>query len=217
MNSPKKLITEKDIQNLVLKGKRKIEITGDEIITPSAKDKINENLIKVVRVDKFSASYTNKALAGEFYNYKRVAIGSDHTGFKMKELIKKALSDKSYEITDVGTVDENSCDYPDFAIKVAEEINNNKVDFGILFDATGIPSSIAANKIKGIRAATCYNEFSARSAREHNNANIIVLGAKTLGEETIKSILETFLNSNFLGDRHQRRLDKISKLENSKL
>ncbi len=209
----KKLITERDIQDLVLKGKSKLEFTGDEIITPAAKDKLNENLIKIVRVDKHSASYTNTALTGDFHNYKRIAIGSDHTGFVMKEIIKKVLSDKNYEITDVGTNDESSCDYPDFAIKVAEEINDNKVDFGIIFDATGIPSSITANKIKGIRAATCYNEFSARSAREHNNANIIVMGAKTLGEETIKSILDVFLNSNFLGDRHQRRLDKISKLE----
>ena len=214
MNRNKKLITERDIQNLVLKGKSKLEITGDEIITPAAKDKINENLIKIVRVDKFSNANNASSLTGSFNNYKKIAIGSDHTGFTMKELIKKVLSDKGYQITDVGTVDEKSCDYPDFAIKVAEDINNKNVDFGILFDATGIPSSITANKIRGIRAATCYNEFSARSAREHNNANIIVMGAKTLGEETIKSILDTFLNSNFLGDRHQRRLDKISKLEN---
>jgi len=210
----KKLITERDIQDLVLKGKNKLEIIGDEIITPAAKDKINENLIKIIKVSKFSNSFTKSILTGNFANYKKVAIGSDHTGYKMKELIKKVLLEKGYEITDVGTTDESSCDYPDFAIKVAEEINQGQVDFGILFDATGIPSSITANKITGIRAATCYNEFSARSAREHNNANIIVMGAKTLGEETIKSVLDVFLNSNFLGDRHQRRLDKISKLEN---
>jgi len=215
MDRNKKLITERDIQNLVLNGKSKLEITGNEIITPAAKDKINENLIKIVRLEKYSNGQNASSLTGSFNNYKNVAIGSDHTGFAMKELIKKVLTDKGYQITDVGTVDEKSCDYPDFAINVAEQINQKKVDFGILFDATGIPSSITANKIRGIRAATCYNEFSARSAREHNNANIIVMGAKTLGEETIKSILDTFLNSNFLGDRHQRRLDKISKLENN--
>ena len=138
----------------------------------------------------------------------KVAIGNDHTGFAAKKLVSKFLTDQKLEIVDVGSYDETSCDYPDFAIKVGELVRNSEVDFGIILDATGIPSAITANKISGIRAATCYNEFSARSAREHNNANIIVLGAKTLGDETIKSILQVWLNSKFLGDRHQRRLDK---------
>jgi len=125
----------------------------------------------------------------------------------------KYLNKQDYSITDVGTYDDSSCDYPDFAIKVGKLIQSGEVNFGILLDATGIPSAITANKLKGIRAATCYNEFSARSAREHNNANIIVLGAKSLGEESIKSIINVWLNSEFLGDRHQRRLDKISQLE----
>jgi ribose 5-phosphate isomerase B len=216
MKNSRKLITEKDIQDLILKGKRKLEVAGNEIITPAARDKINENLIKIVKVNFNSTANFSNNLTGIFSTYKKVAIGSDHTGFAIKKLVKKYLEDKGYEITDVGTFDENSCDYPDFAIKVAEHIQQKQSDFGILLDATGIPSAITANKISGIRAATCYNEFSAKSAREHNNANIIVMGAKTLGEETIKSILETFLNSNFLGERHQRRLDKITQLEKNK-
>ncbi len=213
MKKSRKLITEKDIQDLIIKGKSKLEVTGNEIITPAAIDKINENSVKIVKVNTTSLHNFSNELNGTFSSYKKVAIGSDHTGFATKKLVKKFLEEKGYNITDVGTFDEKSCDYPDFAIKVAEQIQEKNVDFGILFDATGIPSAITANKIRGIRAATCYNEFSARSAREHNNANIIVLGAKTLGEETIKSILETFLNSNFLGERHQRRLDKITQLE----
>ncbi|MCW8850073.1 MAG: RpiB/LacA/LacB family sugar-phosphate isomerase, partial [Melioribacteraceae bacterium] len=130
--------------------------------------------------------------------------------------ISKILKDQGYEIIDVGTFDEASCDYPDFAIKVSQLVTSGEVYFGIILDATGIPSSITANKVSKIRAATCYNEFSARSAREHNNANVLVMGAKTLGEETIKSILYVWLNSEFLGDRHQRRLDKITELENKK-
>ncbi len=126
------------------------------------------------------------------------------------------MKEQGYEIIDVGTFDESSCDYPDFALKVAEEVFRGNVYFGIILDATGIPSSITANKINGIRAATCYNEFSARSAREHNNANIIVLGAKTLGDETVKSILQVWLNSSFLGERHQKRLDKITDIEKNK-
>ncbi len=107
----------------------------------------------------------------------------------------------------------SSVDYPVYGQAVSEKVASGDADLGILICGTGLGMSYVANKVKGIRAATCYNEFSARSAREHNNANIIVMGAKTLGEETIKSILDTFLNSDFLGDRHQKRLDKISKLE----
>ena len=208
----KKLITEQEILNLIYKGKKKFEITGNELFTPAAKDKINEAGIRLVKAEV--SNVDGKIISkGPFYKFKNVAIGGDHTGFISKQIVIKFLKEEGYEVTDVGTYDEESCDYPDFAIKVSELVQNGTVNFGILLDATGIPSAITANKISGIRAATCYNEFSARSAREHNNANIIVMGAKTLGEETIKSILNVWLNSVFLGDRHQRRLDKIKKLE----
>ena len=206
----KRLVTEQEILKIILKGRKKFEISGDELFTPAAKDKITEAKIELV-----NAPIGNKRseIQGPFYKYKKVAIGCDHTGLTAKNIIAQYLKDEGYEIVDVGTYEEKSCDYPDFAIKVSQAIISSEVNFGILFDATGIPSAITANKISGIRAATCYNEFSARSAREHNNANIIVLGAKTLGEETIKSILNVWLNSEFLGDRHQRRLDKITELE----
>jgi ribose 5-phosphate isomerase B len=208
----KKLITEKEILNLIYKGKKKFEVTGNELFTPAAKDKITEAGIRLVKAELNSAD--GKIITqGPFYKFKKVAIGSDHTGFAVKQIVITFLKDEGYEVTDVGTHSEDSCDYPDFAIKVGELVQRGMVNFGILLDATGIPSAITANKISGIRAATCYNEFSARSAREHNNANIIVMGAKALGEETIKSILNVWLNSEFFGDRHQRRLDKITKLE----
>ena len=210
----KKLITEKDILNLIYKGKRKFEIVGNELFTPAAKDKINEAGIELVKSQQVISDQNR--ITGPFFKYKKLAIGSDHTGFAVKTIISKILKDQGYEIIDVGTFDEGSCDYPDFAIKVGQLVSSGEVYFGVILDATGIPSSITANKISKIRAATCYNEFSARSAREHNNANILVMGAKTLGEETIKSILNVWLNSEFLGDRHQRRLDKITELENKK-
>ena len=120
-----------------------------------------------------------------------------------------------FKVKDFGTFSKESCDYPDFAREVAKNVAFKKAGFVILLYATGIPATITANKVPGIRAATCYNEFSARSAREHNNSNIIVLGAKSLGEETIKSILKVYFSTKFLGGRHQRRLDKISNLEQS--
>lgn len=210
----KRLITEKDILNIIYRGKKKFEIVGNELFTPAAKDKINEAGIELVKSEQELTDQNR--ISGPFFKYKKLAIGSDHTGFSVKTVILNLLKDQGYEVIDVGTYDESSCDYPEFAIKVGQLVSKGEVYFGIILDATGIPSSITANKISKIRAATCYNEFSARSAREHNNANILVMGAKTLGEETIKSILNVWLNSEFLGDRHQRRLDKITELENKK-
>ena len=210
----KKLITEKEILDLILSGKRRLEITGNELITPAAKDKINEAKIKVVKSDRNSSNAVQNT-SGILFSLKRLAIGSDHTGFQMKKRLIPYLEKQDFKVIDVGTYDEKSCDYPDFAAKVSGLVQKGEVYFGILLDATGIPSAITANKFKGLRAVTCYNEFSARSSREHNNANCLVLGAKTLGEESIKSIVDVWLNSEFLGDRHQRRLDKITKIENN--
>ena len=211
--SNKNLITEKDILDLILSGQKKMQISGKEIITPAARDKINEAKIKLVKSNQRSCGTTDKT-SGSLFQLDRLAIGSDHTGFQMKRKLIQFLEKQNFKVIDVGTNDEKSCDYPDYAAKVSTLIQNNEVYFGILLDATGIPSAITANKFKGIRAVTCYNEFSARSSREHNNANCLVLGAKTLGEETIKSITDVWLNSEFLGDRHQRRLDKITEIEN---
>ncbi len=211
----RKLITENDIVNLVRKGVSVLHVDKNALITPAARDKINDLKITVV-VDSEQQS---EQLPENFNEIsfeklgKRLAVASDHTGFAVKEEIKIFLKDLGYEIVDVGTYSTESCDYPDFAYDAAKKVALGEVDFAIVFDATGIPSSITANKVPGIRAATCYNEFSAKSSREHNNANVLVLGAKTLGIETIKSIIKTWLSSRFLGERHQRRLNKIMDIE----
>lgn len=212
----KKLISEEEIKKINKEGRTVITIGKNDIITPLARDKAKVLGIKIIKKDE--AEKIDPLMRDENYTVNRnasskAAIGSDHTGFKIKNLLSKILSEKNIEVIDVGTYDENSCDYPDYAFAVASKVKNNSVSFGIIIDATGIPSAITANKIPGIRAATCYNEFSAKSAREHNNANILVLGAKALGEETIKSILETWLNTNFGGGRHQKRLNKIESIE----
>jgi ribose 5-phosphate isomerase B len=208
----KKVFTEKDIVNASLDDKI-ILISKDDILTPSAKDKIKELGLRIVNKDAAENIQSSDQQLAKSIKLNQVVIGSDHTGFKIKNLLSKHLTDKSIQVVDVGTYDEKSCDYPDYAHAVAKKIQAKEADFGILIDATGIPSAITANKLDGIRAATCYNEFSARSAREHNDANILVLGAKTLGEESIKSIVEVWLNTRFGGGRHQRRLDKISFIE----
>jgi ribose 5-phosphate isomerase B len=210
--SSKKLIREIDIINFAKSGSKILRVCENTILTPSAIDKVRE--LKLI-VEK-SADDKNETVnedAGTIEQLKRIYIGGDHTGFKVKSMLIKILRDRGHEVIDVGTFNEDSCDYPDFAFEVAKNVANKKLNAGILVDATGIPSAITANKIPGIRATTCYNEFSARSAREHNDSNILVLGAKSLGEETIKSILKVWLETPFLGGRHQKRLDKITSVE----
>ena len=201
----KRAVTEMEILKQIKSGAKEINLSKDDILTPLAIDRIRHSGLAVVRDGKSES----KSLNGS----KKIIIGSDHTGVKAKKILVEHLKKKSYEVLDIGTYTEDSVDYPDIAFNVASRVTANEFAFGILIDATGIPSAIAANKIPGIRAATCYNEFSAKSSREHNNANVLVLGAKTLGDETLKSIVDVWLPTAFLGDRHQRRLDKIKAIE----
>ncbi|MGD8306573.1 MAG: ribose 5-phosphate isomerase B [Ignavibacteria bacterium] len=206
----RKLITEEDVAKAIKRGSSVIAADESTIFTPLALDLIRSKKIQIIKneVHEYSLSYSTVK-----FPFKKISIGSDHTGFKIKNVLIKVLAEKSYQVYDLGTMDEKSCDFPDFAEAIAENVQLGKSDCGIILDATGIPSAITANKLDGIRAATCYNEFSAKSSRSHNDANILVLGAKSLGEETIKSIVEVWLNTPFEGGRHQRRLDKITGIE----
>lgn len=143
----------------------------------------------------------------------KIAIGSDHGGVDLKEEIINFLKQQNYDIKDFGTNSNKSCDYPDYALPVAEAIAAKEFDFGILICGTGIGISIAANKVPGVRAALCSDTFSAHSTREHNNANILALGARTTGPGLALDIVKTFLNAKFEGDRHQVRIDKITAIE----
>jgi len=205
----KKVFTEEDIIRLKKEGNRIVVAGKSDIFTPSALDKIRDFHLSIKKIDVGISEVADRGINSP----QIIAIGGDHTGFKVKAMIAKFMSSKGFQIKDVGTFSEQSCDYPDFAYAVAQKVVNKEVEFGIIIDATGIPSAITANKVPGIRAATCYNEFSAKSAREHNNSNVLVLGAKTLGEETIKSIIEKWISTDFAGERHQRRLDKITAIE----
>ena len=143
----------------------------------------------------------------------KIAIGADHGAFELKEVLKEVLKEKGYEVTDCGTYDLNSVDYPDIAEKTAKEITEGRCEKGILLCGTGIGISIAANKINGIRAALCTNEYCAKMSRNHNNANILCMGARVTGVELAKSILDVFLKEEFEGGRHQVRVDKIMNLK----
>lgn len=143
----------------------------------------------------------------------KIAIASDHGGVDLKAEIINFLKSENYDVKDFGTNSKESCDYPDYALKVAEAVVGKEFDFGILICGTGIGISIAANKVPGIRAALCSDTFSAHATREHNDANILTLGARVLGTGLALDIVKTFLNSKFEGDRHQDRIEKITAIE----
>ena len=142
----------------------------------------------------------------------RIAIGCDHRGLNLKQLIIKLLAETGHNCEDFGSYTADSVDYPDIAKKVAEAVAKGYFERGILICDTGIGMSIAANKVKGIRAALCHDAFSARRARQHNDANILCL-ATGEGQEQISEIIEVFLTSEFEGGRHLRRLNKIRDME----
>ena len=142
-----------------------------------------------------------------------LAIGCDHGGFELKNHIIAYLKEQGMEIKDFGTYDENSVDYPDIAKKVCESITSGECERGILVCGTGIGMSIAANKVKGIRAAMCTDVYSAKMTKQHNNTNVLCLGGRVTGRELAFMICDTWLSEEFLGGRHQNRIDKITALE----
>ncbi|MDD3223436.1 MAG: ribose 5-phosphate isomerase B [Clostridium sp.] len=146
----------------------------------------------------------------------KIALGSDHAGFSLKNIIIEHLKEKGIELKDFGTFTSDSCDYPDYAYAVAKEVADKNFDCGILVCGTGIGISIAANKVKGIRAAACSDTFSAHACREHNDANIVAMGERVVGPGLAIDIVDTFLNSKFQGGRHQKRVDKIMEIENKR-
>ncbi len=140
----------------------------------------------------------------------RIAIGSDHGGYEYKQEILKYLEERDYEVKDFGTYSKESCDYPVIAKAVAKAVVSGEYERGILICGTGIGMSIAANKVRGIRAALCSDTFSAHATREHNNSNILCLGQRAIGDKLALDIVDVWLKTEFSGDsRHQRRIDMI--------
>ncbi len=144
----------------------------------------------------------------------KIAIGCDHGGLEHKNAIAENLKNRGFEICDFGIYEQVSVDYPDIAVKVCDSIVNKECELGILVCGTGIGMSIAANKVKGIRAAACSEHFSAKYTRLHNNSNVLCLGGRVIGVGTAVELADLFVDTEFEGDRHQRRVDKITAIEN---
>ena len=147
----------------------------------------------------------------------KIAVGSDHAGFSLKEKIIKFLRERGYEVIDYGTDSQNSTHYPLFAKEVALAVQEGKAERGILICGTGIGMSITANKFRGVRAALCLNEYMAKMSRLHNDSNILCLGNRIVGEDLALSVLEVWLDTPFEGGRHVRRLELISEIETKEL
>ena len=144
----------------------------------------------------------------------KIALGCDHGGFEHKNAIAEHLKERGFEICDFGIYENTPVDYPDIALKVASSIVKKENDLGILVCGTGIGMSLAANKVKGIRAAACSDHFSAKYTRLHNNANILCLGGRVIGVGTALELTDLFVDTEFEGGRHQNRINKITEIEN---
>lgn len=143
----------------------------------------------------------------------KITIGADHGGYLLKNLIVDHLKNNGHEVQDCGTHTSDSVDYPNFAKEVTSAITSENAELGILVCGSGIGMSMAANKVNGIRAALCFNAYMGRMTRAHNNANVLCLGERVLGSGTALDIVDAFVNTNFEGGRHQRRVDLVTELE----
>ena len=195
----KTLITEDDIRNVAVGST--VRISEKALVTPLAADCAHERHISFERV----------AAAGREMR-RKIAIGADHGGFEMKEALKAVLSELGCEYQDFGTHSTETVDYPDFAHAVALAVSRKACDLGIMIDGAGIGSCMVANKVRGIRAAMCYDEASARNSREHNGANVLTLGGKMISNDSMREIVRVWLSTDLTEDRHRRRVAKIDAL-----
>jgi ribose 5-phosphate isomerase B len=212
------LVTEKDIREALAGGKRALEIDAGALVTPLAADFASASGIEIVR--RAAAVIPEKAPSAPLprteplqVEGKMVAFGSDHGGFQLKQTLLKHAESLGYSVMDLGTSSESPCDYADFAYAVARAVASGEAWRGVAVDGAGIGSCMVANKVPGIRAACCHNEFVARNSREHNDANVLTLGSRVTGSEVCKEILRIWLEAWFAGGRHKGRVEKINDIE----
>jgi ribose 5-phosphate isomerase B len=209
----RRLVTELDLRDLPFGSEYQVPARG--LITPLARQVAMDRHLELrtaptppsaVKPDQRSAP--DLTVGG-----KAIALGADHGGFKLKESLKAYLGELGHEVVDCGTSSTEAVDYPDFALAVAELVSQGKTWRGILVDGAGIGSCMAANKVPGVRAAMCYDQSTALNSREHNDANVLTLGAGLIGETLARQIVKTWLETPFGGGRHARRVEKIMETE----
>ncbi len=197
----KHAITEADVREAARAG-RTLDLPAGAVVTPAARD-LAATLGVAITEGRTDAQTHRRT----------VALGADHGGFPLKELLKPVLAESGYEVLDLGTYDAQAVDYPDFAVAVARAVAEDRAWRGIMIDGAGIGSAMAANKIAGVRAALCYDLTTAQNAREHNDANVLTLGGTLIGTRLAVDIVRTFLSAAFGGGRHAKRVEKINALD----
>jgi ribose 5-phosphate isomerase B len=199
--SAKLVITEDDVRGL--ERGAVLRIAENARLTPLASDIVNERGIELVR--RISRSGLKQI--------KTIGIGADHGGYAMKEELKSFLTELGHRVHDFGTNSESAVDYPDFAHAVARAVADHTVDVGIVIDGAGVGSAMTANKVPGVRAAACYSVEVARNSREHNGANVLTLGSKTVSSAEMRDIVRAWLSTDLTEDRHRKRVGKIEAIE----
>ena len=203
------LVTEADVQAAPIGGQ--LSVPQGALVTPLARQVALERHVTLSHTPTLPHSHTPTPSppAGQ----RTVAIGTDHGGYELKEMLKGYLGELGYQVVDCGTDSTKSVDYPDFAFAVAQLVAQGRAWSGIVVDGAGIGSCMAANKVPGVRAAMCYDQATAFNSREHNNANVLTLGAGLIGPNLAKQIVKTWLETPFGGGRHARRVNKIMEIE----
>src|SRR5574341_850685 len=199
--SAKLVITEDDVRDLE-KG-AVLRIAENARLTPLAADIVNDRGIEIVRRVPRSGSKQHKS----------IAIGADHGGYPMKEELKSFLTQLGHRVHDFGTNSESAVDYPDFAHAVARAVSDGSAEVGIVIDGAGVGSAMTANKVPGVRAAACYSVEVARNSREHNGANVLTLGSKTITSDQMREIVRAWLSTDLTEERHRKRVGKIEAIE----
>jgi ribose 5-phosphate isomerase B len=204
----KKLITERDVIKAWQKRLHQFVVSPDSLVTPAAADAARVRGIEIVLENS-----SQSRAAGAAQNSRKIIIGSDHGGFELKEILKSNLIVSGYTVEDVGTHSSDAVDYPDFAHTVARRVVELSGARGIMIDGAGVGSAMTANKVPGVRAAACYDVYTARNSRLHNNANLLTLGSRVLASDAAKEIMMAWLDAAFEGGRHEMRVDKIMAVE----
>ncbi len=203
------LVTEADVQAVPVGGQ--LDVPQRSLVTPLARQVALERRVTLSQTPTLVHSHTPTSAPSS--DQKTVAIGTDHGGYELKEMLKGYLGELGYQVIDCGTDSTQSVDYPDFALAVAQLVAQGRAWRGIIVDGAGVGSCMAANKVPGVRAAMCYDQATAFNSREHNDANVLTLGAGLIGPNLVKQIVKVWLETSFGGGRHARRVDKIMEIE----
>jgi ribose 5-phosphate isomerase B len=224
------VVTEQMVRESASRGERRLQIPVDAIVTPLALETASQKGIVLERAVAGAATKTPSATPSPSAAPRNtpampphpgsrpetqgtVAIGADHGGFSLKMTLIEFLRSNGFSVIDVGTRNEEPCDYPEFAHAVALKVAAGEARLGIMIDGAGIGSCMTVNKVPGIRGASCAHEFTARNAREHNDANVLTLGSRLIGTELAKAVVKVFLQTPFAGGRHTTRVEKIQDVE----